>query len=83
MDLPTKPDFEACLDRVEAWWDCRIIDRPPVTIRVQPDGPPKRTVPDHPGPLRDRWLDAEYHVDCMEAAAENGVYLAETVRWAR
>ena len=76
MELTTKPDLEACLDRVEAWWDRQIVDRPPVTIGVR--GRPAREVPARHASLRDRWLDAEYAVDRAEAAVEAGVFLAET-----
>jgi hypothetical protein len=34
MHLQAKPDFDACAARIEAWWQRRIIDRPPVTIDV-------------------------------------------------
>jgi hypothetical protein len=32
--LHCKPDFEQVMSRFEAWWQCEIIDRPPVTIDV-------------------------------------------------
>ena len=77
MELTTKPDFERCMDRIEAWWGRQIIDRPPVTINVRP-ARPGRNVPTPAAGLRDRWLNAEWCMDRMEASVENGVFLAET-----
>ncbi|KPK85362.1 MAG: hypothetical protein AMJ81_03725 [Phycisphaerae bacterium SM23_33] len=77
MELAAKPDYEECMDRVEAWWDCGIIDRPPVTIHVRPERPAHQIPAAHES-LRDRWLDAERAVARAEADAEAGVFLAET-----
>ncbi len=77
MALVTKPDYEECMDRVEAWWAREVIDRPPVRIEVRPRKP-GRKVRSHHASLRDRWLDADYALDCAEAAVENGLFLAET-----
>ena len=73
----TKPDFERCLDRVEAWWERAIIDRPPVTLSVR-SGRKAREVPAHHASLRDRWLDVEYAINCAEARIEAGAFVAET-----
>jgi len=76
MELTTKPDVETCLDRVEAWWDGGIIDRPPVTIHVR-SGRMPRKIPAAHACLRDRWLDVEYAVESAEANIEAGVFVAE------
>ena len=77
MELTTKRDCQQCMDRVEAWWERQIIDRPPVTIHVRPDRP-ARQIASHHRSLREQWLDAEFAVDRAEAAAEAGVWLAES-----
>ncbi|KPJ70627.1 MAG: hypothetical protein AMS14_10285 [Planctomycetes bacterium DG_20] len=77
MELETKPDFETCMNRVEAWWHREILDRPPVTLKVR-SGRPTREVPAHHASLRDRWLDVEYAIDRAEARVEGGVFFAET-----
>lgn len=77
MELTTKPDFEECMDRVEAWWARQLIDRPPVWIQVRRQRP-AREVPSHHASLRQRWLDVEYALDRAEAAVEAGVFLAES-----
>jgi len=77
MELERKPDLDRVLERFEAWWHGEILDRPPVTIHVTPERPPRLPEKQH-ACLRDRWMDIEYHVACAEARAEVGVYLAET-----
>lgn len=79
MNLQTKPDLEQALARFEAWWECEVIDRPPVTIHTRRDHPPATTVPakEHAS-LRERWMDHEYKLDCLEAALDGAVFLAET-----
>ena len=77
MELKCKPDFDATLKRFEAWWDRQIIDRPPVSIRTTSDRPVPWPEKQH-ATLRDRWLDAEFSVDIMEAEAEGGVFLGDS-----
>jgi len=77
MNLTTKPDVEECLDRVEAWWDGRLTDRPPVTLHVRSDRRP-RDVPPPAGSWKRRKLDVDYVLDCAEARIEAGVFRAET-----
>lgn len=57
-----KPDFQQTLARFEAWWDCEVIDRPPVTLRVKPETPPDLPVSNHAS-LRERWLDVDFAVE--------------------
>jgi len=77
MPLERKPDFEKAVERFEAWWQGAIIDRPPVSVSVDPERPPAWPAKTH-ATLRDRWMDVEYAVDCVEAATDAGVFLAET-----
>ncbi len=61
--LGFKPDFEQTAARFEAWWRNDMLDRPPVTLHVEPsrpyEGPPDQQ---HPS-ARDRWFDTEFIVD--------------------
>jgi len=77
MELERKGDFDRACERFEAWWLREIIDRPPVTIAVRSD-PPIRPPEKTHASERERWLDVEYAIDCAEAAAAGGVFLAET-----
>ena len=77
MESIFKPDFDQCLDRVEAWWARQIIDRPPVSLSVHGSKKP-RPVPAHHSDIRQRWLDVEYNLQRAEANIESTVYLAES-----
>ena len=76
MELQSKPDFDATMKRFEAWWHRQVIDRPPININVKPERPIRWPRKKH-ATLRDRWMDVEYAVDCAEAVAAGGVFLAE------
>ena len=45
MELTTKPDLDECPDRVEAWWDGHLTDRPPVTLHVDSGRPLRQITP--------------------------------------
>ena len=77
MELTTKPDLQECLDRVEAWWDGHLLDRPPVTLHVD-SGRPVRQVTPPGGSWRERKLDVDYVLDCAAAQIETGDFRAET-----
>lgn len=76
MELRTKPDLDRVVERFDAWWHRQVLGRPPVTIGVRPDRPVPWPKKQH-ATLRDRWMDVAYAVDCAEAAAAGGVFLAE------
>lgn len=77
MELATKPDLAEVLARFEAWWNREPLDRPLVTIQVAPGCPPPLPEKRH-GSVRERWLDAEYVLDCVEARIRTGIYLGDT-----
>ena len=79
IELQTKPDLPKALERFEAWWECEIIDRPPVTLHVPAEHAPRKPVPSKThATLRERWLDVEYVVDRFEASLDGQVFLAES-----
>lgn len=75
-----KPDFEEVLNRYEAWWDCRILDRPLASISFGKPENQRVPVPrkQHPTP-RDRWMDTEYVVECKVALLSNTVFCADAL----
>lgn len=79
MELQYKPDFPEVLARFEAWWECEIVDRPPVCINVKRDAPPKKPPEKRHDSLRDRWLDVEHALDRFEAGLEGQVFFAESL----
>ncbi|GHV72734.1 hypothetical protein AGMMS49940_00360 [Spirochaetia bacterium] len=79
VELETKPDMEKCLERVYAWYEGEILDRPPVRFTrhnaefevVDTSG---RTWPS----LKDRWFDAEYQLEKLAKEIGTKKFLAET-----
>jgi hypothetical protein len=66
LDLEYKADASAACDRMAAWWEGEILDRP--TIQVSAPLPRRKTKPArHHASLRERWMDVEYVVECAEA----------------
>ncbi|MEI6971181.1 MAG: trimethylamine corrinoid protein 2 [bacterium] len=75
-----KPDFDAVLNRYEAWWKCAVVDRPLVSIAFpKPEAErlpyPGTTHPD----IRSRWLDTEYVVAAAEVSLRNTVHFADSL----
>jgi len=77
MHLEKQPEFERILDRFCAWWNCQIIDRPPVSMDIRPlravELPAK-----HHADARERWLDGEYQLDCFEAQLAVARFVGDT-----
>ncbi|MFH1570015.1 MAG: hypothetical protein ABIL09_18625 [Gemmatimonadota bacterium] len=76
-----KPDFEQVLERYEAWWDARVLDRALVSLTYP--RPPEQRVPwppekRHPS-LRERWMDTQYVVERAVAGLTNTVYFADAL----
>ncbi len=65
MELECKPDFDMAMQRVNAWYEGEMIDRPPVRFSehnssfYQVQAEAGRSW----GSLKERWFDAEYQVD--------------------
>jgi hypothetical protein len=58
-----KPDYEKSKQRIDAFWECELIDRPVAQFGLAK--PPDQWTPlppDNHATPRDRWLDAEYQV---------------------
>ncbi|MDA3960018.1 MAG: hypothetical protein PF961_04440 [Planctomycetota bacterium] len=79
-DLPALDDFAATCQRFEAWWNCEVTDRPPVTLYTcdqpaRPPGPAAPTYADH----RARWFDIEQRLAAHAHAVSHTRYVGDTV----
>ena len=77
MELLYKGDFAKTLERFEAWWNCEIIDRPPVSLNIKPTGLPNLPDKQHES-VGDKWMDTEYILDCFEATLETQVFMGDS-----
>lgn len=78
MELETKPDFDAAIERVYAWFEGELLDRPPIRFsrhNAEYDGKTySKTWPS----LKDRWFDTEYVVDSFVEECRHKRFHAET-----
>jgi len=75
-----KPDFEQVMDRFEAWWECEITDRPPVSLRFRREESERIPWPKSThATQRERWMDTEHVVACAEASAHNTVWYGDAI----
>jgi len=76
--LDTKPDYEICRKRMEAWWHNQVVDRALcwITVRKRKTRPQP---PSHHKSLRERWMDAEYVAECAVVNCLNTLYLGDAI----
>ncbi len=77
MHLEKQPDFEKILARFEAWWHGEIIDRPLVSLSVDPEREPKLPAKTHKT-QRDRWFDFDFDMDTIEANLEVAAFVGDS-----
>jgi len=79
-----KPDYEEAKKRIDAWWECEIIDRAMTYITFPKPESERIPLPrKQHATIRDRWLDTEYRAECAYAYAANTVHYADAmpVQW--
>ncbi len=78
IQLETKPDFNRCMERVEAWFNREIIDRAP--IRFHRHNAEYDSVISNSGhaSLKDRWMDAEFQAKSFLDSVKGKLFNAET-----
>lgn len=75
-----KPDYDAVLNRFEAWWHADIVDRALFGLRLQQAPEKRQAVPVKTfASHRERWLDTGYLVERTAAAMGNQLYLADSL----
>jgi hypothetical protein len=80
MELQGKPDFEPAMQRIEAWFNHEILDRPPVRFaehNAEYAGAPSFAGRSWPS-LKERWFDAEFQVDTFLDSIRGRRFYAET-----
>jgi hypothetical protein len=75
-----KPDYERSKQRIDAFWEWELIDRPVVQFGLAK--PPEERVsvpPSHHATCAERWLDAEYQAELKLATLFNHEFLGDTM----
>ena len=80
MELQCKPDFEAAMKRVSAWFAHELLDRPPVRFSEHnADFAGSRARAGRAWPdLKSRWFDAEFQVDFFLESIRGRRFYGET-----
>jgi hypothetical protein len=80
IELESKPDFDQAMDRVYAWYEQQIVDRPPV--RFTRHNAEFESADDiwkgSWRTLQDKWFDEEYQIEKFAALVRGKRYLGET-----
>lgn len=80
IELESKPDFDQAVDRIYAWYEQQMIDRPPVRFTRHnaeydaADSTWKESWRD----LKDKWFDEEYQIESFLNQVRGKRYLGET-----
>ena len=78
IHLDTKPDFDVCCRRIEAWFHQEIIDRVPIRFhRHNAEYDLALSSSAHPT-LKDRWMDAEFQAQSFLNSIRGQRFNAET-----
>ena len=77
MELITKPDYEQCVERIEAWFQGEILDRVPIRFHRHNAEYDVSHVSRHAS-QRDRWFDSEYQADEFLKSISGMRFNAET-----
>jgi len=80
IELETKPDFDQCMQRVLAWYEQEIIDRPPIRFSAHnAEYNAVSTLRGRSWPnLEAKWMDAEFQLEFFIASMAQRKFLAET-----
>ncbi len=79
FNLASKPDINECLERVYAWYEQKIIDRPPVRFHHHNiEYERHRTVSGPWATEEDRWLDVDFQIRTFVESLEGTEFKGET-----
>ena len=78
LQLETKPDFDQCCDRIDAWFCQEILDRVPVRFHRHNAEYEKLISNSSHETLKDRWMDADFQVERFLDSVRGVRFNAET-----
>jgi hypothetical protein len=81
LELAGKPDLERCLERIDAWFEQQIIDRPPIRFykhnaQYEAGEPLDRS---RWATMEERWFDVQCQLDAFERSIQGQTFYAETL----
>ncbi len=81
MELACHPDFGRAIERMLAWFECQIVDRPVVQVTAPKPASELLSYPPYReyATLEERWTDVEYIVACTDVNLCNTYHAGEAV----
>lgn len=75
-----KPDYEKTRERIEAFWEFDVLDRPVVMFHLPKPAEERIPLPatHHADPAA-RWMDTAYQAEIALASLSNQIYLGDTL----
>jgi len=77
-ELVNKADWNQSLDRIEAWFQGELLDRPPVRFSRHNEEYEKKEITSKHSSNRERWFDAEYQISNFEKQINGKNFNGET-----
>ncbi len=79
VQLKHKPDFDRCMERINAWYACEIVDRAPVRFSAHNvEYSENHGLDQKHKSYREQWFDTEYQVETFIRSLEGRKFIAET-----
>ena len=80
VELEKKPDFDVCMDRINAWYNQEIIDRAPIRFSAHnAEFNDSINLSGHKwNNLKERWWNTEYQIELFEYKLKHSTFNAET-----
>ncbi len=78
VELETMPGFEMAMQRIYAWFEGVVIDRPPIRFQAHNAFIEQANVAYSSNNLRDRWFDANFQVETFLKSIDGHVFRGET-----
>jgi hypothetical protein len=78
--LEFKPDLEKTMQRMEAFWEGTVLDRPVVQFYLEKPLEEQQPLPaSHHLTSRERWMDAEYQAQHTLARFSNQIFMGDSL----
>lgn len=75
-----KPDLDQTMQRMEAFWERAVLDRPVIQMTVEKPGGKRITLPEsRHADATERWLDVEYQSRLADAQLHNRQFLGDSL----
>jgi hypothetical protein len=80
MRLEYKPDLEITMQRMDAFWERTVLDRPVTQFTLEKPSDEQTPLPiSHHASTQERWMDVEYQAQLAAAQLSNRLFLGDSL----